>query len=210
MLVKKVCPICGKDFYVPHWRKEKAKYCGTECRQLSFKAGNNAVCSTCGKPFHIKESQLKRYNRTMGVFCCRECARVAKVGFMSGEGNHQYGLRGALNASFKGTEISKRNNELTDIMVYAPDRPDADKNGRVTKHRLIVEDNYQLFPSECFDIIDGYHVIKEGFLVHHIDGNHDNNDITNLMVVSKESHTSIHNRIRPMPKDSKTGRFIKR
>jgi hypothetical protein len=37
---------------------------------------------------------------------------------MKGEGNHQYGLKGELNASFKGGVNLKSNNKLTERYIY--------------------------------------------------------------------------------------------
>jgi len=210
MLLEKTCPICGKMFMVPFRRKDTAKYCSPSCRQEGLKAADNIVCTTCKKPFHLKKYQMERYHRTMGFFCCRECARLAKVDFMKGEGNHQYGLRGARNASFKGEEIPNKNNCIVDIMVYVPQHPRADKNGRVTKHRLIVEQNASLFGLDFFDFVNGLFVLKDGYIVHHKDGNHDNNDVENLEVLTRGEHTSIHNKLNPMDRDKTTGRFKKK
>ncbi len=210
MLVEKTCPICGVKFTVPHWRLEKAKYCSPACRQESLKAKDNVNCSWCGKPFHMKRYQMDSSRRTMGYFCCRECANLSRSAFMSGEGNHQYGLKGALNASFKGEEIPNTNNSVVDILVYVPAHPRADRCGRVTKHRWVVEQNAELFNAEYFDVIEGFTVLKEGYVVHHKDGNHNNNDVRNLEILTRGEHTSIHNILNPMDRDEKSGRFIKR
>jgi hypothetical protein len=80
--------------------------------------------------------------------------------------------------------------------VYAPYRPDADSSGRVIKHKLIVEENYQKFGEQFFDNVDGFMVLKKEFVVHHKDGNHNNNDISNLEILTRGEHTSIHNKLR--------------
>jgi len=210
MMIKKVCAMCGAEFEVPHWRMNKAKYCSTACQNQALHATANVVCGTCGKVFHLKKSAMERYPRTMGFFCSKKCASIARVDFMTGNKNHQFNLKGEKNDSFKGNEINKLNNQVVDIMVYTPDRPDANKSGRIPKHRLVVEQNYMLFPQECFDIIGDFHVLKREYMVHHKDGNHNNNDVNNLAIVTKSEHTSIHNRMRNMERDKKTGRFIKK
>lgn len=210
MLVEKTCAICGCKFTVPQRRKDTAKYCSPSCRQEGLKAANNAVCTTCGKPFHLKKYQMERYNRTMGFFCCRECARIARVDFMSGDGNHQYGLRGGENSSFKGEEIPHKNNSVVDIMVYMPQHPRADKNGRVAKHRLVVEQNASLFGLDFFDFVNGFLVLKDGYIVHHKDGDHDNNNVENLEVLTRGEHSSIHNKLNTSDRDNTTGRFKNR
>lgn len=129
---------------------------------------------------------------------------------MSGDGNHQYGLRGGENSSFKGEEIPHKNNSVVDIMVYMPQHPRADKNGRVAKHRLVVEQNASLFGSDFFDFVNGFLVLKDCYIVHHKDGDHDNNNVENLEVLTRGEHSSIHNKLNPRDRDNTTGRFKNR
>jgi len=209
MLIKKTCPICHKEFSVPHWRTS-ARYCSSKCAHVALQASNNVVCTNCGKPFHMKKYALEKYDRNMGVFCSKKCVNEYKAKWFVGENNHQYGLTGSKNASFSGVEeIKRKNNTITDIFVCCDGHPYA-ICGRVTKHRLLVEQNHDKFPPECFEVVDGFVVLKRGYDVHHIDGNHENNDLSNLEIVTRGEHTSIHNKMNPMPKDKETGKFIKR
>lgn len=203
MNIKKICLTCGKEFEVPHWR-ENAKYCSPECRQEALKGELNCTCEVCGKKFHLKPFQLNKYKHHC---CSKECLDVLKQTLYSGEGNHQYGLKGELNASFKGLEITKVNNNLIDIFVYDPTHPHANKHGRVTKHRLIVEQNYKMFDYKYFEEINGRVVLKKSSQVHHIDGDHNNNDIINLIPVTKAEHRRIHNNESEIIRDSVTGRI---
>lgn len=203
MNIKKICLNCGKEFEVPHWRKN-AKYCSPECRQEALKGELNCTCEVCGKKFHLKPFQLNKYKHHC---CSKECLGVLKQTLYSGEGNHQYGLKGELNASFKGLEITRVNNNLVDILVYDPTHPHANSNGRVTKHRLIVEQNYKMFDYRYFEEINGRVVLKKSSQVHHIDGNHNNNDIINLIPVTIAEHRKIHNNELEIVRDSATGRI---
>jgi dUTP pyrophosphatase len=126
---------------------------------------------------------------------------------MSGSNNHQFGLRGSLNASFKGELTEKRNGTTNDFWIYVPNHPFCNKSGRVKYHRFLVEQLYHLFDPNSFVVIDGKSYLKPELYVHHIDGNHDNNDINNLQVVTREEHRSIHNRMNPQARDFETGRF---
>lgn len=203
MNIKKICLICGKEFEVPHWRKN-AKYCSPECRQESLKGDLNCTCEVCGKKFHLKQYSL---NRSKHHCCSKQCLSVLKQKLYLGEGNHQYGLKGELNASFKGLELIKKNNNLIDILVYDPTHPYADRYGRVKKHRLLVEQNYKLFDYKYFETINGRVVLKKTSQVHHIDGNHNNNDIANLMPLTRSEHRKIHNNESEIVRDSVTGRI---
>lgn len=209
MQIERICPMCGKTFNAPHWRPE-AKYCSPECRQKNLRAKPNLKCAACGKMFHRKPYAVARLKANEGYFCCLECAKVGMKIRMSGARNHQYGLKGRLNASFKGDEISHGNHNNTDIMVYKPEHPFCCHDGRVLKHRLIVEQNAQLFDQKWFVRINEAMYLKKETVVHHIDGNHNNNDVSNLQILSRGEHTSIHNKARETKRDNATGRYIKR
>ena len=59
------------------------------------------------------------------------------------------------------------------------DHPFADGKGYVMEHRLVTEDNIGrfLFPDE---------------IVHHVDRNKRNNNISNLVIMSREEHIRLH------------------
>lgn len=210
MMIEKKCLICGKSFLVPHWRTNTAKYCSTQCQHNGLHAQSETTCTNCGKRFHIKPYTRRSTSRNMGYFCSRQCLDEYRKVWFTGENNHQYGLKGELNASFKGKEIISKNNRLLEVEVYAPYRKDANKLGRVKLHRLLVEENWDRFRSDAFDIVDGQHVLKDGLQVHHIDGNHYNNAIDNLMIVTKSEHRKIHNANFYILRSKKTGRYVAR
>lgn len=144
-----------------------------------------------------------------GSYCCsRECRAKYKSITFSGSGNHQYGLKGKLNSSFKGEETHKKNVNLTDIWVYKPEHPYANRSGRVKKHILIVEENHELFDDKYFENINGYIVLKKIYQVHHKDFNHDNNDVSNLQPLTRSEHVRLHNQQKQIIRDPKTGRII--
>lgn len=206
--VQKVCEFCENDFEVDHWRKDTAKFCGRECSDASKKAEDNTICTQCGNSFHIKQSQKNRYSRTHGYFCSRECHSDFKKEVMQGEGNHQFGLKGDKNSSFKGYEIPKNNHNLIDYRVYKPDHPFCDKEGRVLKHRLKVERFYFLFKQKYFLKIGDKKYLRPDVHVHHKDNNHCNNRINNLEPLTISEHTSLHNKNKTIVRDEK-GRISK-
>lgn len=128
---------------------------------------------------------------------------------MSGSGNHQYGLIGDLNASFKGQEI-KTNHGY--ILSYVKDHPfphdKSYKTIRVYQHRLVIEENADNFPDNFFVIIDGKKYLKQEYSVHHINGNKTDNRIENLQICTKAEHTTLHNSQKEILRDEKTGRII--
>ena len=162
-MITKICKQCGKKFDVPEYRKD-AKYCCDECKHKALHGDLNCECEVCGKKFHLKPYALKKSKHHT---CSRECLNKLKSTLYKGEGNHQYGLKGDKNSSFKGYEIEDVNNNLVDVKVYKPDHIFADNSGRVLKHRLIVEENYYLFDINYFIEVAGNYYLKKGVDVHH-------------------------------------------
>lgn len=209
MLIDKVCLMCGKNFQVPHWRKDSAKYCCRECSDKSHFAENNLICVICGKPFHRKPYHLKRCKGEFGFCCSIECSAKLRIKMMSGENNHQYGLRGKLNASYKEGDITHKNNKLTEVLVYVGDwYIRANTNGRIPKHRYLVELNHDKFEQSFFEKIGEWYYLKDGLEVHHKDLNHNNNVLENLEILTKGQHRSLHNKLRNQKRNN-NGQFIK-
>lgn len=203
-MVTLICKQCGKEFSVIPCRQDTAKYCSKHCANAGLHGENNCICEVCGKEFHRKPYHMKRYKHRT---CSKTCMNLLKSKLYTGEGNHQYGLRGPLNASFNGLEITRKNNNLNDIKVYSPDHPHKDKDCRVSKHRLLVEKHYELFDLKYFEKINNKIVLKRTSHVHHINGNHDDNRIENLIPVTKSEHKQIHAAECEIIRDKVTGRI---
>ena len=194
MKIKSECLYCNTQYEVDHWRKDKTRFCSRKCSDQSKKASNNTTCTFCEKEFHMKQSQLNKYSRNRGIYCGRTCYYEDMKTKTKGSLNHQFGLKGHLNSSFKGSEVIRKNHNLWDIKVYTPDHPYCDEYGRVLKYRLVVEENYKLFDPTLFIFINNKFFLKKELVVHHKDNNHDNNDVSNLEVLTKSQHTSLHNK----------------
>lgn len=155
---------------------------------------------------YLKPSRLKRVIN--GITCSKECANILKSEYMKGEKNHQYGLIGDKNASFKGDEIMS---EFGYILEYCPNHPfphdKYTKGTRVFQHRLVIERNYQNFNPEYFIKIGDNFYLKPEYSVHHINEIKNDNRLENLQIVTKGEHTSIHNKERELIRDS-LGRII--
>ena len=78
-------------------------------------------------------------------------------------------------------------------MVYDPSHPYADSNGRIKEHRLLVEQNYKMFDEKYFEVLEWQHYLKKNIDVHHINFDHNDNRIENLIPLTRSEHTRLHN-----------------
>lgn len=116
---------------------------------------------------------------------------------MTGANNHQFGLLGSLNASW-GKDYKITNYGYKKIRCLK--RPFHDIDGFVFEHRLVAE-QYLLTDENSIEI-DGVKYLKKEYSVHHIDKNKLNNDVSNLIVLPKGEHCSMHNQSRQTPRNS--------
>lgn len=65
------------------------------------------------------------------------------------------------------------------IHIYRPDHPNAIEGKYVYEHQLVMEEHIGRY-------------IRKGEVVHHIDGNKHNNDISNLLLLSASDHMKLH------------------
>lgn len=125
---------------------------------------------------------------------------------MKGNGNHQYGLRGELNDSWKGGKKLTRYGYITVQCIGHPFS--VGKGDYVLEHRLVSE-KYLLNDENSIEI-NGKKYLKPEYVVHHKNHIRTDNRPENLEVMLKSKHSSIHSLESPMPRDEKTGRFIKK
>lgn len=198
------CKNCGKEL---EGNGKPSGFCKYSCYEewTKWHKEPNCVCAICGKAFYLKPSRLKTLK--YGATCSYECAGKFRSQWFVGENNHQYGLKGDKNASFKGKETLHPNHSIVDIYVYEPNHPYANKDGRVVKHRLLVEQNHDKFDPKFFETINGIIVLKKEYQVHHKDENHNNNSIENLEVLTRSEHTALHNLEKEIIRDPLTGRI---
>lgn len=204
------CKERGKEMYVPKYRAKKFTCCSRECiAKYNSKRHSQkieCVCPICGKHFFLKPYYYKRAK----IHCCsKHCFAEYKKTSFKGENNHQYGLKGHLNPTFKNKDLICQNNKLTEILVYVGDwYKKYNIHGRITQHRYLVELNHQLFDENLFEEIDGWFYLKNNIEVHHKDLNHNNNSLENLQPMTKSEHLSLHNKLRKIKRNQK-GQFIK-
>lgn len=164
---------------------------GVDIKVVSLLLGHEKISTTydiCGKKFYRKEFQIKKNNHN---YCSPECHAIAKQNYMRGENNHQYGLKGELNASWKSDEkISHYGYKL----IRKIDHPFANSDGFVFEHRLVAE-KYLLNNDNSVEI-NGTLYLHPDYIVHHIDFDRLNNDVSNLYIMKRCEHTKFHWKLR--------------
>ena len=193
-MLEVVCAVCGKIESVHPSRAKTYVTCSRKCSVKLRKApDDNCKCPVCGKLFHCKPSYLKRL--IWEPCCSRTCNAILRKEKMSGENNHQYGLNRELNASFKS---NKRVSTYGYILIYSPKHPFRNCDDAVLEHRLVAEKF--LLTRDTRIAIEGNFYLKPELEVHHKDFNRQNNLPTNLEVLSKSSHMSLHHKLRKLKK----------
>lgn len=160
---------------------------------------NNAECCVCGKKFHRKPSALKKAKTH---YCSKICHYKAKKEYMKGSGNHQYGIKGKDNASWK-SDI--RESRYGYIMIRDNNHPFCDKSGWVWEHRIVAE-KYYLNEKNSIEI-NGKRYLNPKYEVHHRNFNKKDNRKENLVVLTPAEHRRLHCKLNPRVRNEQ-GRFI--
>lgn len=202
---KGVCIVCNTEVNAENYKASLgSRFCSWPCYEKHKVANTkpNCKCVICNKEMYVKPSRLERTKN--GITCSKECTYKLKANYMSGEGNHQYGLKGDLNSSFVG---EKRINQYGYVMIYLPNHPKADITGRYREHRYVIEQSNK-YSDEYFDIINGQKVLKDCYTPHHINEDKTDNRIENLIIMTRSEHTTLHNLDKEIIRDEDNGRII--
>lgn len=182
-----ICTNCGVECRVQKWRLEKRKniFCSKKCSDdFSKIKTTNCSCFICGKGFHRKQSHMDKNGKN---YCSYLCHNEAKKKYMSGELNHQFGLLGDLNSSWRSdTRISVYGYRL----VRDLEHPFKNVDGFVFEHRMVAEAH--LLEPEWTVEVGGKKYLDPEYVVHHKDHDRLNNDVDNLEVMKRSEHTRMH------------------
>lgn len=188
----KKCSQCGRDYDEQKIDSKKfpKKFCSYGCYEHYRQSHEipNCKCLVCGKNMYIKPYRLSRLVDLSHITCCKKCSNILKETTYLGEKNHQFGLKGEKNSSFKNQDLEHNGY----IYEYRPGHPFGDKSSRVRQHRLVVEDNWEKFDEKYFTVIDGKHYLKPDYVVHHKNEVKSDNRLDNLDILTKSEHSKLH------------------
>jgi hypothetical protein len=142
----------------------------------------NYKCVVCSNDMYVRPSAIKK-SSGWGFACCKKCGIENRSKHTKGIANHQFGIKGENNSSFKGdTKISTYGY----VLKYKPDHKRANQAGYVWEHLLVMED----FLGRELKYFGNKH--KDNEVCHHIDRNKKNNHISNLQLMTESEHTKLH------------------
>lgn len=192
-LVKRTCEHCGKEFETYSWRGT-GKYCSPECSAAAKKVEHkpNVKCCVCGAPLFIKPSRYAR-SKTKMFTCSKECMGKMRSQVFVGAMNPNYGNN--------KDRVMYTNNGKKYYHCVRHNHPYKGYQNYVPEHRLVVEENYQLFDKKYFNLIDGQYYLKPEVSVHHKNKNTLDNRIENLEPLTRSEHTSEHNNEKSIIRD---------
>lgn len=103
---------------------------------------------------------------------------------------HRLGLIASNNIKWENRSIAKQRPRVDLIknrkgynLLYIPNHPRADRNGRVFEHIVVWEEYYN-------------EDVSEEYVIHHINGIKDDNRVENLQKMKFGEHTTYHNKLR--------------
>lgn len=186
------CAGCGKLFErVASELKGKKGYCSQACYFQGIKGRKNAAdpnspryyktCELCAKEFRITATR-----RNTARFCSKECQGASpnwrRECSERQQGDKSWRWSGGLYQMSNGYIRHKRV-ELGSQKI-------------TMNHRLVVlEAMLKECPGHPFlQEVDGKWVLSSEIEVHHIDRDRANNDLSNLLAVTKMAHANIHHR----------------
>jgi hypothetical protein len=99
-----------------------------------------------------------------------------KTTFKSGKAHPNFGKRGKLHNQWKGGKIV---DQFGYIKLYKPGFPGASSSGYILEHRFKIIKKLK-------------RNLRKNEIIHHIDGNKQNNKLSNLLLLTKSKHISLH------------------
>lgn len=193
-----ICKNCGKEFesYEPN-----SKFCSIECyNNKRFSEKVQVQCAECGKIEFVSPSRYKKY-KCCSVEClgkynskkynkqvllkCPICGKEYRCKQSKIEHHRTCGDANCRRQWLKETRKGKNNSNYRrveiELMKHSVSKEMHGKSKTIYQH--VVKEVLKL-PSTS--------KLPKGYVIHHKDANHLNNNPTNLVVLPKSAHRLIH------------------
>ena len=195
MILKIRCDWCGKEFERKKEHIHERNYCSRTClgkvNAERYRLQSLKICSNCGKKFEYRGNHKKRNQH---FFCCKECGYAFKEKKIYVPcdwcGKPIYKKR---------SDVARNKHNFCDVGCYLDflnfEMAGAENQkvaGKIVYRRLAE--------------MEIGRTLREDEEVHHIDGNHRNNNVDNLEVLTVSEHAKIH---AAQKRRDQYGKFIK-
>lgn len=179
------CLDCSKEYQARP--SAKRQYCSYECYWKALKTNKyekpsfqvTLICKFCGKEYKVVQSR-----KNNSKFCSNSCSvkftKPKRKSYTTGKDHPMW--KGGQTINTQGY-----------ILIRNVDHPNADTNGYVREHRLVLERH-----------LDRYLEIDE--VVHHVNGNKQDNRLENLEIMSRFEHLKLHPEITDKAHKAQIGR----
>ena len=191
-----ICDWCGKEFERKQAQIKKHNYC---CRACLGKANAERLrlhqikkCDYCGREFEYRGRHAKRNEH---FFCCKECSDAFKARPVT------------VLCDWCGKAITRKESAIYRFGIH--NFCDRGCYQDFVNFEMAGAKNQRVCGKTLYRRLAGMKAGRElatEEYVHHLDGNHLNNDFDNLLVVSCSDHSKIH--AAQKTRDN-NGRFIK-
>ncbi len=195
MRLKIRCDWCGKEFEREKGRIHDRNYCSRACLGKAnaerYRLQSLKTCSNCGKEFEYRRNHKKRNKH---FFCCVECGYVFKV------------KRIYVPCDWCGKPIYKKR---SDVARNKHNFCDAGCYIDFINFEMAGAKNQRIAGKVVYRKLMETEIgrpLREDEEVHHIDGNHSNNNVGNLEVLTASEHSKIH---AAQKRRDQHGRFIR-
>lgn len=200
----KKCDNCGKDVEICHKERLNRKnfFCSKKCegeyrRKQRGDDWYNCTCPICGKQFHLKPSELKKAKHQ--PVCSYKCLAEYRKTIYLGENNPNYDHHTLQKYKVGDTKVSHYGYILEYVGREFYKFGKTNEAGFEFQHKLIAE-KYLADETNADYITEVGWVLRKEFVVHHKDGNKQNNNVSNLQIMTRSEHTKLHNPKQDKPK----------